>query len=127
MRDTVALKLVVHTMVSQKVLGMVVLHWNGKTYGNAYLITFKVGLLRAYRLAPSILPLLEAPAGGSFWNLPEFGRCIRFDVIHGYDTCQLEAHFQSREQPKATRSGIRRVRWLGDDRNVFPGEELLQN
>jgi hypothetical protein len=32
----------------------------------------------------------------------------------------LEVHFQSREQPK-----VRRVRWLGDDRNVLLGEELL--
>jgi hypothetical protein len=31
------------TRGSQKVPGMVVLHNNGRTYGNAYLITFKVG------------------------------------------------------------------------------------
>jgi len=37
----------------------------------------------------------------------------------------IEAHFQSREQPKVTRSEIRRVRWLGDDRNAFLGEKLL--
>ena len=116
-----------NTRGSQKVPGMVVLHCNGRTYGNAYLITFKVGPLRTHTLAPSILPLLEAPAEGFFWNLPEFGRRIRFDVLHGCETCPLEAHFQSREQPKVTRSEIRRVRWLGDDRNVFLGEELLHN
>jgi hypothetical protein len=117
MRDIVALKLVVHTMVSQEVPGMEVLHCNGQTYGNAYLITFKVGLLRAYTLAPSILPLLEAPAEGFFWNLPEFSHRIRFDVIHGCETCPLEAHYQSREQPKVIRSEIRRLWWLGVDRN----------
>jgi hypothetical protein len=26
---------------------------------------------------------LEAPSEGFFWNLPEFGRRIRFDVLHG--------------------------------------------
>jgi len=64
---------------------------------------------------------------GFFWNPPECGRRIRFDVLHGCETCPLEAHFQSREQPKVTRSEIRRVRWLGDDRNAFLGEELLHN
>ena len=38
-----------------------VLHCNGRTYGNAYLITFKVGPLGTHTLAHSILPLLEAP------------------------------------------------------------------
>jgi hypothetical protein len=51
-------------MGNQKVPRMVVLQCNGKTYGNAYLITFKVGLLLAYTLASSILLLLEAPAEG---------------------------------------------------------------
>jgi hypothetical protein len=41
--------------------------------------------------------------------------------------CPLEAHFESREQPKVTRSEIQRVWWLGDDRNVFLSEELLHN
>jgi hypothetical protein len=35
-------------MGSQKVPGMVVLHCNGRTYGNDYLITFKVGRLRKH-------------------------------------------------------------------------------
>ena len=35
--------------------------------------------MRAQTLAPSILPLLEAPAEGFFWNLPEFGRA--FDLM----------------------------------------------
>jgi len=59
-----------------------------------------------------------------FWNLPEFGRCLRFDVLHGCETRPLDAHFQSREQPKVTQSEIWRVRWLGGDRNAFLGEEL---
>jgi hypothetical protein len=83
--------------------------------------------LRTHKLAPSILPLLEAPAEGFFWNLPQFGRRIPFDVFHGSKIRPLEAYFQSREQPKVTRSEIRRLRWLGDDRNAFLGEELLHN
>jgi len=57
----------------------------------------------------------------------EFGRRIPFDVFHGCETRPLEAHFQTREQPKVTRSEIRRVRWMGDDRSAFLGEELLHN
>ena len=83
--------------------------------------------MRTHTLAPSILPLLEAPAEGFFWNLPEFGRHIQFDVLHGCETHPLEAHFQSREEPKVARSEVQRVRWLGDDRNDFLGEELLHN
>jgi len=83
--------------------------------------------LRTHPLAPSILPLLEAPAEDFVWNLPEFGRRIRFDVLHVCETRPLVAHFQSREEPKVTRSEIRRLRWLGDDRNAFLGEELLHN
>jgi len=105
------------------------------TYDNAYLITFKVRPLRTHThthththtLAPSILPLLEAAAEGFFWSIPEVGRRIRFDVFHGCETRPLEAHFKSREQIKVTRSEIRRVQWLGDDRNAFLGEELLHN
>jgi hypothetical protein len=41
--------------------------------------------------------------------------------------CPLEAHFQSREQPKAVWSEIWRVWWLCDDSNAFLGEELLLN
>jgi hypothetical protein len=33
----------------------------------------------------------------------------------------------AREQPKVTRSEIRRVRWLGDDTNVYLDEQLLHN
>jgi len=84
-------------------------------------------LAHTHTLAPSFLPLLEAPAEGFFWNLPEFGRRIPFDVFHGCETRPLETHFQSREQPKVTRSEIRRVRWLGDDKNAFLDEELLHN
>jgi hypothetical protein len=84
-------------------------------HGNAHLITFTVRPLRVHTLAPSILPLLEVPAEGFCWNLPGFGRRIPFYDLHGRETCPLEAHFQSREQPKVTGSEIRRVRWLGDD------------
>jgi hypothetical protein len=59
---------------------MVVLHCNGRTCGNAYLITFKVGPLRTHALAPSILPLLEPPAEGFLWNHSEFGRRVRLGV-----------------------------------------------
>ena len=83
--------------------------------------------MRTLTLAPSILPLLEAPAEGFFWNLPEFGRRIRFDVLHGWETRPLVAHFQSRQEPKVTPSEIRRLRWLGDDRNAFLVEEMLYN
>jgi hypothetical protein len=34
---------------------------------------------------------------------PGVGRRIRFDVLHDCETCPLEAHFQSREQPVVTR------------------------
>ena len=78
---------------------------------NAYLITFKVRSVCTHTLAPLILPLLEAPAEGFFWKLLEFGRRIPLDIFHGCETRPLEAHFQSREQPKVTRSEIRRVRW----------------
>jgi hypothetical protein len=72
-----------------------------------------------------MLPLLEAPSEVFFWDLPEFGHPIQFDILHSYETCPLEAHFESREQPKVTQ--IKREQWLGDDKNVFLGEELLHN
>jgi hypothetical protein len=103
-------------MGSRKVPRMVVVHCNGRKYGNTYIITFKVGPLRIDTLAPSILPLLVAMAEGLLESL-EFGHCIRFDVLHGCKTCPLPRPNISREHPKATRSEIRRVRWLGDDRN----------
>jgi hypothetical protein len=71
---------------------------------------------------PSILPLLEAPVEGFFSNPPEFSRRIRFNVLHGRETRPPKAYFQIREQPKVTRSEIRRVRCLGDDWNAFLGE-----
>jgi hypothetical protein len=87
----------------------------GRTYTNTYLITFSVGpfCVHTHTLAPSIQPLLKALAEGFFVNLLEFGSGIRFDVLHGCETCSPEAHFQSMEQPKVTWSEIRRVRWLG--------------
>jgi hypothetical protein len=68
---------------SRKVPGMTELLCNGRTYGNTYAITFKVGPLRGSTFAPPILPLSEAAVEGFSWNLPEFGRHIRFDVLHG--------------------------------------------
>jgi hypothetical protein len=86
-----------YTKGSQKVPGMAVLHCNRRSYGNAYLITFKAGPLSRHTPAPSILSLLEAPADDFFWNHPEFGHRIRFDVLHGCETCPPEAHFQNRK------------------------------
>jgi hypothetical protein len=112
--------LLVYTMVSQKVPGMT-WHCHGKIYGNAYLITFKVGPLsvhtHTHTHSPSILQLRKAPAEGFFWNSPEFGSRTRFDVVHDCEARPLEVHFQSREESKVARSENRRVRWLGDDRN----------
>jgi len=42
--------------------------------------------VHTHTLPPSILPLLEVPEEGFFWNLPEFSRRIRFDVLHGCET-----------------------------------------
>jgi hypothetical protein len=35
-----------------------------------------------------------------FHNIPDFGRRILFDDLHGCGSYPLEAHFQSKEQPK---------------------------
>jgi hypothetical protein len=86
------------TVVSKEVPGMLVLHCNGRPYVNAYLISFKLGLMHTH------LPLLEAQAEGFFGNRTEFGSRAEFDVLFGCDTCPLEAHFQSREQRRVTRS-----------------------
>jgi hypothetical protein len=75
-------------------------------------------------LASSILPFLEAPAKGFFFNLPEFGRCIPFDDLHGCEMCPLVAHFRGREEAKFSRSEILRVRWLGDGRHVLLDEDI---
>ena len=72
-----------YTRGSHKVPGIVVQHSNGRTYDNAYLITFKVGPLRTHTLSPSILSLLDALAEGFFWYIPEFSRRIRLYVLHG--------------------------------------------
>jgi hypothetical protein len=97
-----------------------VLHCHGRTYGNAYLIAYNVGPLPPLSLSPpSILPLLETPAEGFSRNLPEFGRCIPFDALHGSEICPADAHFQSRKPPKVTWNEAQRVQWLGNDRNVL--------
>jgi hypothetical protein len=51
----------------------------------------------------------------SRWNSLEFKRRIRFDALRGCETYPLEDPYQSREQPRVTRSEIGRVLWLGDD------------
>jgi hypothetical protein len=87
-------------------------HTNPQTHTQTHTHT------HTHTLGPSILPLLEARAEGFFWNLPELGRRIRFDVLHGRETCPLEAHFQSKEKPEVTGNEIRRAGWLGDDRTA---------
>ena len=77
---------------------MVLLHCNGRTYDNAYLITFKVGPLGTHTLAHLILLLLEAPVESFLWNLTGLSRPISFDVPHG---CEMgphgvEAHFNQK-------------------------------
>jgi hypothetical protein len=49
-------------MGSQKVPGMMVMHCNGRTYGKAYIIAFKVGLLHTITLIAPVLSLLEKQA-----------------------------------------------------------------
>jgi hypothetical protein len=104
--------------------------------GIARLITFKVRTTQplnrsnaqtlkhthTHTLSPSILPLLETLAEGfSFLYLPDFSRRIRFTVLKGWEKCPLAAHFQSREDPKVTRSEVRRLRWLGTSSDVWLG------
>ena len=72
----------------------------------------------------SIDPAIVGSTGGRLL-LESSGVRPSLDVLHGCETRALEAHFQSREQPKVTRSEILRVQWLGDNRNAFLGEELL--
>jgi hypothetical protein len=38
-------------------------------------------------------------------------------LLHGSETCTLEARFHSTEQPTVTRSEVRRRRWLDNDKN----------
>lgn len=83
------------------------LHCNGRTCDNIYLITIKVGHLSPHTVAPSILPSLEAPAQGFFCYLPEFGRGIGSDIVRGCETFYFEANFQKKEQSKVTQSEMR--------------------
>jgi hypothetical protein len=106
---------------------MVVLYWNCTTCGNAYAITFKVRLLHRARTHKQSIQPWKNRRKGFFWDLAEFGRRNRVEVLHGCETCPLEAHSQSRELPGVSRGEVRRVWWLSDDRNVFLGEELLLN
>jgi hypothetical protein len=68
---------------------MVALHCNGGYMANDYIITFKVGPLPAHTNG------IPAPS------------CL-------IDPMFLEAHFQSREQPKVAKSEIWTVQQLGD-------------
>jgi hypothetical protein len=49
---------------------------------------------------------------------------FRFDDLHDYETASIEAHGQSRIQPKVTWREIRGLRWFGGGRNAFHNEEL---
>ena len=72
---------------------MMVLHCNV----NAYVITFKVGPLGTHTLSHSILPLLETLVEGFFWNVPEFGRHIQFDVLYFSDELHRVVTLELRE------------------------------
>ena len=48
-----------------------------------------------------------------FRNLPEFGRRIRFDVLHGCETCSLDAHFSE--------YGTAESHWQRDPENTVFG------
>jgi hypothetical protein len=100
-------------MGSQEGPRMVILHCNDRTYGNAYLITFKVGPLRTHMHATSILPPLEAPAEGLFFNLLEFSHHIRFDVLHGWETVPLRHIFRVGNSQKSlgAKSGETVIGW----------------
>jgi hypothetical protein len=103
---------------------------NGRTHGNAYLITFKVGLLRAsarththtyarthtHTHTCSIDPAIVGSTGGRLHFGSSGARPSHSISWPAWlRNCLLEAQFQSREQPRVTRSEIRRVGWLGDD------------
>jgi hypothetical protein len=107
-------------MGSQKVPRMAVLRCDGTTCGNAYLITFKVGPLCTY--TRSIDPATVGSTGGRL--LLESSRARPSHSIWCPPRIR-KTHFQSREQPKVTRSKKWRVRWFGDERNVCLAAELL--
>jgi hypothetical protein len=111
-----------NTMGSQKVPGMILLHCYGRAYVSSCLMTFEVRSLRARTHTNRSCHCWKQRR-----NIPEFGRRIRFDALHGCESCPLEAHFRSREQPRVTRSEIRRVQCLGDDTTnaVWLGALLL--
>jgi hypothetical protein len=104
---------------------MALLHFNGRTYGSAYLITFHEGRLGVHTLAPSILSLLVTLAEDFNCNLPELGHYIQIHILRGCEMCPLEANFWSKEQSKVTLSEIQRTWWFGDDWNDFLNGELL--
>jgi hypothetical protein len=97
-----------NTPESQKVPGMVVLHCNGRTYGNDYLLTFKVGpLVRAHTC--SIYP---AVVGSTCRRLPLESSGVR--PSHSI-WCPLWLRivspwcpFSEKKQPIVTRSDIRK-------------------
>jgi hypothetical protein len=83
-------------MRSQKVPGIMVLHCDARTYGNACLISFTVGPLRV-----QTFPLSKASFG--------IGRRIRSYALHDSELCPLEARIPGRAQPKVAEREIRRV------------------
>jgi hypothetical protein len=59
----VLLNMAYYTRGSQEVPGTVVLHCNGRTYGSAYLITFKVGPLHTHTHTCSFDPAIVGSTG----------------------------------------------------------------
>jgi hypothetical protein len=106
--------IIIHKM--QNVIKLETLRWAVKKFPERWYCTEIVDIrqrlpihLQSRTLArthtsPLGMPLLEAWTEDLFWNLPVFGRPIRLDVLYGCESCPLEAHFRSREQPKVTRS-----------------------
>jgi hypothetical protein len=89
---------------------------------NGYLITFQFRpqLTHARECASSTYPaMLEVPAEGFVWNLPQFGLRIRFDVSHGSETWPIWRPIIRVRKSQATRGEIQRLRRLGDERNIF--------
>jgi hypothetical protein len=100
------------------------LQWAVKKFPEWWYCTMMVRNTATHTQACSIVGSTD---GRLLLDSSELGRRIRFYVLRGCETCPFEDRFQNMEEPKVTRSEILRVRWLGDDRNVFLGEELLHN
>jgi hypothetical protein len=99
------------TMGRQKFLGMVVF----AMYRNAYVITFKVW--------PSHIHVDPAIVGGTGGRLLLESSGVRPSHSILYPPWLRNmfpwGQFQGEEQSEVARSKVRRVWWLGDDRNIF--------